>query len=439
MIKAVAGVVYSKGEILLIKRQNFLKAFPGYDSFPGGKIESGDEKNGIGNSFGLDAELYGGLKRELLEELSLDLDKLENEGQLLDVVCLGAAATPDFNPHRFDTYFFTVELKDIPNFIFDENEVKEGKCKKAKDWINLYEGGNLLVVPPVINLLRILVNDPKNLKQQDFSFKYDSEKEVPHIESIYQVRQLIPKSNTLPPANRTNCFLLGDPGEIQFLVDPSPCDEEELEKLLYTADKIGFQGIFLTHHHPDHLEYAPIIARDRSVPMYMSEDTYFRLTQKRGENFFQGIEVKLRREGEVLTKWLGKELHIYEIPGHDKGHLALAPKSMEWFLAGDLFQGIGTVVIGGDEGDMGDYMKTLEKVIALDPAVVYPSHGIGLGSTHILQMTLKHRKMREAQVKKLQAENKTIDEMLAEIYPGLDSRLIPYAKENIRSHLKKLN
>ena len=127
-----------------------------------------------------------------------------------------------------------------------------------------------------------------------------------------------------------------------------------------------------------------------------------------------------------------------EIPGHDEGQIALYPRNLKWFLAGDLFQGIGTVVIGGEEGNMKKYFQTLERIINLSPAVVFPSHGIGLGGTTILEKTLKHRRDREEQVLALFREGLSPEEMLSKIYNEVDKKLWPYALENIHKHLDKL-
>ena len=129
------------------------------------------------------------------------------------------------------------------------------------------------------------------------------------------------------------------------------------------------------------------------------------------------------KEGDVVTSWLGQDVVVYEVPGHDKGQIALASRDMSWFIAGDLFQGVGTVVIGDDEGDMAEYFRTLEKVITLNPKVVFPSHGIGLGGVNILQNTLDHRRTRENQVMTMHQQGMSVDQMLEEIYEGVSKEL----------------
>ncbi|MCO4756337.1 MAG: hypothetical protein KC478_17790, partial [Bacteriovoracaceae bacterium] len=90
------------------------------------------------------------------------------------------------------------------------------------------------------------------------------------------------------------------------------------------------------------------------------------------------------------------------------------------------------------EGDMSKYFKSLEKVIALNPKSTYPSHGIVLGGTGILQKTLQHRKLREEQILKMHESGLDEKQMLERIYFDLPVKLHKYALANINSHLKKL-
>jgi glyoxylase-like metal-dependent hydrolase (beta-lactamase superfamily II) len=213
----------------------------------------------------------------------------------------------------------------------------------------------------------------------------------------------------------------------------------ELKKFLRSVEKIGFDSLFLTHHHPDHYQYAREVALEFNVGIELSIDTYNRIKIKSGENYFEGIPLKFRKEGDIVTKSLGHFVRVYEVPGHDEGQLALAPDNLNWFLVGDLIQTIGTVVIQAPEGDMKKYFHSLERVIALNPKNCIPSHGIIVGGVHKLEETLQHRKMREQQIIALINDHKSMDEMIEIIYQGLDKSLIPYAQKTIEAHLKKIN
>lgn len=438
IVDAVSIVITCGPEIFFIQRQYHLKAFPGYVAFPGGKVESGDESLFVEHPLiaGIDPKLFGAIIREGKEELGIDLGLETLNGNVENIDYIGLAVTPDFNPFRFATHFFKFNMKTKYPFVVDKNEAHLAKWMSAAYLLELYANGLILAVPPVIKIIENLGRNPHIKTIPDLNFSYDKENHVPYIESLKSVRQLMPLSNTLPPATRTNAFLIGDDGP-KILLDPSPKDDEEYRKLKNTIQLFGLDKILLTHHHPDHHERSNTLARDLKVPMLMSSDTHARLTKK-DSGYFDGISIEFVKEGDVVTKWLGRNVVVYEVPGHDEGQVALASEDMSWFIAGDLFQGVGTVVIGDEEGDMAKYFKTLSKVIAMKPKVVFPSHGIGLGGTLILENTLEHRRLRESQVLKFHHEGLSEDQMLEKIYAQVDPRLWPYARKNILKHLEKL-
>ncbi|MBL7663988.1 MAG: MBL fold metallo-hydrolase [Bacteriovoracaceae bacterium] len=437
ILDAVAIILTHKDSVFAIKRQNFLKAFPGYWAFPGGKVDEADKVGTLPAFFKKHPRhLMNALIRESHEELGIDLIELAEKKAVVDIFFLGLAITPDFNPYRFATYFFKVELKTRPKMKVDENEAFFADWMSGKELLDVYRSGRMLAVPPVLKTYSRLAENIKLQEIKDLDFTYDDATEVPMIESINGLKQLMPLSNTLPPANRTNCFVIGDKGEKVFAVDPSPKDEDEYKKLVNTIKNLQITDIFITHHHIDHCQYADQLARDLNCPISLSQYTHDKLLKRPG--YFKDVKVRIVKEGDVVTKWLGKIVKVFEIPGHDEGQLALAPESQEWFIAGDLFQGAGTVVVGGEEGDMIKYFNTLRRVIQLNPQVLFPSHGIGLGGVEIMKKTLEHRLMREEQVKELYLQGHSEDKILSTIYFETPSKLLPYALENIRSHLKKL-
>jgi glyoxylase-like metal-dependent hydrolase (beta-lactamase superfamily II) len=264
------------------------------------------------------------------------------------------------------------------------------------------------------------------------------------------IDQLLAVSFIFPPefVHRTNCFLIGDKGDKKLIIDPSPADEDEYKRLVNTLNFFDYTytDIFITHHHPDHCNNVQQLARDFSIPIIISEDSFRRLLKKSSEDSFENITIKFAQEGEVVTHWNGQEVKVYEIPGHDEGQLALAPESMTWFLVGDLIQGeglepgsrAGTVVIATEEGDMRKYFQTLERIIRLNPKYLLPSHGLALESVSPLEKTLVHRKEMEKAVLNLYKEGQTPEQMTKILYKRVNKALWPLALENIKAHLKKL-
>ncbi|MBY0517352.1 MAG: MBL fold metallo-hydrolase [Bacteriovoracaceae bacterium] len=434
IIDAVSVILVFKKSFFVIQRQNYLKSFPGYWAFPGGKVERDDEKYCIDHAIlrQFNSTHIGAVIREMNEELGIEIDKLILNNEVSNFEYLGLAVTPDFNPYRFATHFYKITLNSLPRFLIDEGEVQFSFWDSGVEVLRKYEQGQMLVVPPVLKVFRELSKNIEISRIEEIDFQYDGESEVPMIENLKGIKQFMPLSHTLPPANRTNCFLIGE-----VLIDPSPCDLSELNKLLNTIGTQTVSSVFITHHHGDHLEHSNLVAKKLNVPLFISKDSFTRVTKKMPD-FFEAIKVTFVQEGDLITHWLGQEVRAMAVPGHDEGQMALMPANRAWFLAGDLFQGVGTVVVGGDEGDMSKYMETLSKVIALDPAAVFPSHGIGLGGCEILKKTLEHRKLREEQILSLIKLGKSEEEILDTIYIGLDEGLRKYALKNIKAHLQKL-
>lgn len=406
--KSVLAIFKYQDQLYFVKRQNKLKAFPGYVSFPGGKVDKNE---------GLEEALI----RECEEELNYSIKD--------EISYIGIAASPDFNPLRFEAHYYVINLKEKPKFIEDENEIEFSFWASPTQLMDKYYKGEILLIPPMIRIMNYFMK--KKIGKSEFHSITNPEN-VPQLETIYGVKQYMPLSLTVPPATRTNAFLIGG-----ILIDPSPQDQNELEKLKKTLDMSKVNKIMLTHHHGDHHKYAPELAREFNLEMYMSEDTHQRILSY-DKNYFSEITIRHIHDGDVMTEWLGEKVIAMSVPGHDEGQMALYPSSKRWLLASDLFQGIGTVVVGGDEGNMQKYFNTLEKVISMDFGCVFPSHGIALGGVEILKKTLEHRKMRESQVLEMHNKGMDVDEMLSKIYFDIPEKLYKYAKANIESHLDKL-
>jgi ribonuclease/clavin/mitogillin len=438
---AVTAVLMHEGELYLARRQLRLAAFPGFHAFPGGKVDRGESEEPLTQAVfaGPEPRLLRALSRELHEELGYDL--VANAADVQALQLMGIALTPPAAPVRFNTHFYRVDLNRRPPFTLCEAELECGDWATPAQWMERYNRGELLLAPPTLATVRSLAADPATTDAGFIDFNQWG-KLFP-VEAMRGVRQYFVRSNTLPPAMHTNCFLIGDDDGRRVLVDPSPNSPEELERLYAVAREAGFDEVFLTHHHPDHRQYADEIARRAGVPLGMSAWTLGHLRSKEarygeGPGYAADLEVRLYAEGDVVTRWLDQPVRVLAVPGHDEGQLALMPDNHAWCIVGDLIQGIGTVVIAPPEGDMGKYFATLKRVIALQPRAIFPSHGLALGGVHYLEQALQHRQMREEQIRALFSAGRDMEQMLAEVYRDVDPRLLPLARINIESHLSKL-
>lgn len=437
---SVVAVATCGEQVYVCRRQPKLLAFPGYHSFPGGKVDEEDRDEALGHPL-FDAHpprLMRALVRELQEEVAHDLTAAVTRGDVRAIELIGHAVTP---PHgrrpRFDAHFFRIDFHQRPAFEAHASELAGAEWRPVDEWRELDRRGRLICVGATRRVFDALRDGdlPQNLRQPPA----DADR-LPILEMVKGLRLLGVPSNTLPPADETNAFLIGDAGARRLLVDPSPGDEPTRERLQRTIDADGgIDEIFITHHHPDHRERANLLAAHWNVPLGMSAKTRELIEKRAGAAWFAAVpSVRLYQDGDVLTQALGEPVRALAVPGHDAGQMALMPDSRNWCIVGDLIQGVGTVVVGGEEGDMLRYFESLQRIIDLDPAAIVPSHGTVMGTTFRLKETLHHRRLREQQVLALHESGRSIDEMLSAMYRGTPTALLKLARMNIESHMAKL-
>jgi glyoxylase-like metal-dependent hydrolase (beta-lactamase superfamily II)/8-oxo-dGTP pyrophosphatase MutT (NUDIX family) len=440
MHEAVTAIFVCGTEVFVIRRQNHLRAFPGYTSFPGGKVDEGDlaRKHRHPLLAANPDRLMSALVRELDEELGFDLPLALEQGEVKSLRFFGEAVTPPFERLRFNAHYYKIELARRPEFRLDSAEIAWADWLDHRELYRLFLAGQALMVVPVINVVRTLAEKIASRSAEPLNLQYDAERELPFLEQIHGLGLIPVPSNTLPPAKSTNALLFGDASNGRILVDPSPASESVYLQLRQTLVRRPPTAIFISHHHKDHHEMAPRLARELKVQLLCSAPTLEYLRTKYAPEELDGIDLATVEEGEVLTRWLGQPVRCYALPGHDAGMLGLAPDNLAWFFFADLAQAGATVVIPDEGGDMQSYYDSLQCVIELNPRILVPSHGVIMGGVHLLETTLEHRRQREAQVRCRVDAGKSLEEIVAELYGHLEPRLQQFARQNIKQHLKLL-
>ncbi len=246
------------------------------------------------------------------------------------------------------------------------------------------------------------------------------------------------RSPTLPPATHTNSWLLG--GEALLVVDPaSPWEGEQralFEAVLRrVADGARLRGIFLTHHHHDHVSGAVDLARRLAAAGHEVPVLAHAITAE-----LVSVTVdELLGEGDTLA--LGDAVwDVLHTPGHAPGHLCLHDRSTGALLAGDMVAGVGTIAIDPDEGDLGDYLYHLERLRSRRPSSLLPAHGPVLRQADtVLSMYVAHRHGRTEQFRALLEQGAATPlELAGQVYSELDPRYLPLAARQVLTHLRWL-
>ncbi len=363
----------------------------------------------------------------------------------------GRWITPPQMPVRFDARFYLVELPEGQAAEVWPGELSDGEWITPAAALQRWEAGSALLHPPAWHILRCLAlpeaqAHPDNVQPlladpSRAPWKLPIESYVVQRIEFQRGVMVVPlRSETLPPATHTNCFLLGE--DDLWVVDPgSPWQEEQalLERSLESLAAEGrtARGILLTHEHVDHVAGAMALSAKLGLPVAASALTAARLGELQS-----GVRIdKVLTDGEPLelgaARW-----RCLVLPGHTRGHTCLFDDVSRAVIAGDLVAGVGTVIIDPPDGDMADYLASLHRLIDLGPGTLYPAHGpVIAGGVARLSQYVAHRLEREEKVfGSLRAAGApaTAAELVPGAYQDVNPALYPFAERSLLAHLLKL-
>jgi ribonuclease/clavin/mitogillin len=248
------------------------------------------------------------------------------------------------------------------------------------------------------------------------------------------------RTPTLPPATHTNAFLIGT--RELALVEPASPYEEEVERLAGWVDaQLGpgkrLRWILLTHHHPDHAGGAAALRRRLAVPLLAHARTAERLAGK--------VQIDRALEHGERVELDGPQplaLEVLHTPGHAPGHLCFLEPRSRSVIAGDMIAGVGTIVVDPVDGDMQQYLDSLELLDALDAARLLPAHGLPIAEPRArLRFYVQHRLQREAKIAAAlssMGRDASVDELVPLAYADTPTAAWPLARLAVEAHLIKL-
>ncbi|MDP1642410.1 MAG: MBL fold metallo-hydrolase [Phenylobacterium sp.] len=237
----------------------------------------------------------------------------------------------------------------------------------------------------------------------------------------------------------TGTYIVGR-GEVA-VIDPGPDLPEHLEAILAALEPgERVTHILVTHHHSDHSPLARPLKAKTGAAIYgcavgaAAEESTIRT--EAGADFDFAPDVSLCGGGQVL-EGPGWTLEAVATPGHTSNHICFALKEENALFSGDHIMGWSTTVITPPDGDMTDYMDSLERVKVRDFDVLWPTHGPPIREvTPFIEAYAAHRRAREAQVLAAVGEGyERIVEMVPKLYADVDPRLHPAAARSVLGHM----
>ena len=242
----------------------------------------------------------------------------------------------------------------------------------------------------------------------------------------------------------TGTYIVGHsrPGSSVAVIDPGPLDDAHLAALMSAVEGRTVSHILVTHTHRDHSPLARPFADIVRAPVLAARpparDTHASgpLDEEEDEVFAPDT---ILTGGEAIDGD-GWTLRALFTPGHASNHMAFALEDENALFCGDHIMGWSTTVVAPPDGDMSDYLRSLDVVIAEGFSTLWPTHGAPVTEpAPFLAAYRRHRLDREAQIlARLVAGDRTIAEMVPVLYAAVDQRLWAAAGLSVWAHLIKL-
>ena len=244
------------------------------------------------------------------------------------------------------------------------------------------------------------------------------------------VRRITAGNGSVFTGPGTNTYLVGK--EEVTVIDPGPAMQEHIDVITAAAPNI--KQILVTHTHPDHSPGVRLLKENLDVPAYGMLTN----SSKNQDQTFN--PERILDDGEVFQE---EEftIEVVHTPGHASNHLCFILKEEKLIFTGDHIMNGSTVVIGPPDGNMKQYIQSLEKLKDYDIEKIAPGHGELLENPHeVADWIINHRHEREKKVfQALQEATKgTPDTLVEKVYDDVDSSLFPIAKASLLAHLIKL-
>lgn len=259
--------------------------------------------------------------------------------------------------------------------------------------------------------------------------------------------RLVLAPNPSPMTERgTNTWLLGT-GAVTVL-DPGPDDPAHLRAILAALEPgERVARILVSHAHLDHAPAARPLAQATGAPVLAFGDARAgrsaRMAGLAGLGGGEGVDTAFRPDhdlpdGAVLDLG-GAPLVALHTPGHFGNHL-----SFLWgtrLFPGDTVMGWAPSLVSPPDGDLTDFMASLDRLGALGPVRLFPGHGapVADGQARIRDLR-SHRLGREAQIRAaLGPVPLPLPDLVARVYADLDPAMHPAAARNLLAHLIDLD
>ena len=268
---------------------------------------------------------------------------------------------------------------------------------------------------------------------RDLTFEYGAVDQVSPL-----IRRVIAENPSPFTFHGTGTYIVGR-GNVA-VIDPGPLVDSHIDALERAVAGERVSHIVITHTHRDHSPAARNLKELTGAPTYGfgphgsgRPDHGGEVEEGADREFDPDVRV---RDGERI-EGDGWTLEAVHTPGHTSNHLCYAFAEENALFSGDHVMGWSTTVVSPPDGDMQAYMRSLERLMARDEEVYWPTHGSSIPTpAKFVGALLAHRHEREDQIMAcLASGTSTIPAMVETMYVIVGRHLHAAAARSVQSHL----
>ena len=275
----------------------------------------------------------------------------------------------------------------------------------------------------------------------------------------HNVRRLTAPNPGFMTGPGTNTYLVGEAATGYVVIDPGPADEAHVRRIWQACAHVDHTGgnivaIVCTHSHADHapgawllqtlcVQQPPVLglpSAPTARPAHVFTPNRTLQNQERMTLISRGLEADLAQ---------CHTLRVLYTPGHAANHVCLLLEEDRILFSGDHILNGSTTVVDPPDGNMTDYLDSLDLLHATVQAhaveYILPAHGHVLGCSHeaalgVITHLKAHRLKREAKIAAVVAAHPhgTVDDWLPQAYDDVDPRAWPVAKRSLLAHLERI-
>lgn len=276
----------------------------------------------------------------------------------------------------------------------------------------------------------------------------------------------------------TGTYLVGDHERV-VVIDPGPTDQAHVDALVAAIGDRSVTHLLITHTHGDHSPAAGLLKAHIDAPTYgfgphplprpgsdqagdgdddedfgfdppPDHDDAAASAGGRDEAGYKSehahdwdFEPDVRVGDGEMIDCSGFGFEAIHTPGHISNHLCFALRDDSGdppvLFSGDHVMGWSTTIIPPPDGDLNQYLASLDKLLPRSEAVYYPTHGAPITDPSTLVAALRaHRQARTDQILDCLGRGiETIKEMVLDMY-DVDPKLHNAAGASVMSHLVAL-